>query len=72
MQQSQYGGKEKQKSNRWGYHKVLGVPRLERTIRDNDVAGVVTGLAWTSVGGDILLSNLWFLRVKEHWQLQEI
>jgi ATP-dependent Lon protease len=33
---------------------VLGVPRLERTNTSNDVAGVVTGLAWTSVGGDIL------------------
>jgi ATP-dependent Lon protease len=35
--------------------KVLGVPRLERDkYETNDVAGVVTGLAWTSVGGDIL------------------
>jgi ATP-dependent Lon protease len=35
--------------------KVLGVPRLERDkYESNDVAGVVTGLAWTSVGGDIL------------------
>jgi PDZ domain-containing secreted protein len=35
--------------------KVLGVPRLERDkYENNDVAGVVTGLAWTSVGGDIL------------------
>lgn len=34
---------------------VLGVPRLERDkYESNDVAGVVTGLAWTSVGGDIL------------------
>ncbi|MGK0295827.1 MAG: ATP-dependent Lon protease, partial [Ulvibacter sp.] len=34
---------------------VLGVPRLERDkYENNDVAGVVTGLAWTSVGGDIL------------------
>ncbi len=33
----------------------LGVPRLERDkYENNDVAGVVTGLAWTSVGGDIL------------------
>jgi ATP-dependent Lon protease len=38
--------------------KVLGVPRLERDkYESNDVAGVVTGLAWTSVGGDILLLN---------------
>ncbi len=35
--------------------KVLGAPRLERDkYENNDVAGVVTGLAWTSVGGDIL------------------
>ncbi|HJS01554.1 MAG TPA: endopeptidase La [Flavobacterium sp.] len=34
---------------------VLGVPRLERDkYESNEVAGVVTGLAWTSVGGDIL------------------
>ncbi|MFT5581293.1 MAG: ATP-dependent Lon protease [Psychromonas sp.] len=32
----------------------LGAPR-EKTVYDNNkVAGVVTGLAWTSVGGDIL------------------
>ena len=35
--------------------KVLGPPRMERDkYENNDVAGVVTGLAWTSVGGDIL------------------
>ena len=35
--------------------KVLGPPRLERDkYESNEVAGVVTGLAWTSVGGDIL------------------
>ena len=35
--------------------KVLGSPRLERDKSEgNEVAGVVTGLAWTSVGGDIL------------------
>ena len=35
--------------------KVLGVARMERDkYENNDVAGVVTGLAWTSVGGDIL------------------
>lgn len=34
---------------------VLGPPRLERDkYENNEVAGVVTGLAWTSVGGDIL------------------
>ncbi|WP_298154937.1 endopeptidase La [Flavobacterium sp.] len=35
--------------------KILGVPKLERDKSEsNEVAGVVTGLAWTSVGGDIL------------------
>ena len=35
--------------------KVLGAPRFDRDrVTDNSVAGVVTGLAWTSVGGDIL------------------
>ncbi|MCM4161206.1 endopeptidase La [Antarcticibacterium flavum] len=34
---------------------ILGSPRLERDkYENNDVAGVVTGLAWTQVGGDIL------------------
>lgn len=34
---------------------VLGSPKLERNkYENNDVAGVVTGLAWTRVGGDIL------------------
>ncbi len=34
---------------------ILGPPKLERDkYENNDVAGVVTGLAWTSVGGDIL------------------
>ena len=34
---------------------ILGVPRLERDkYENNQVAGVVTGLAWTHVGGDIL------------------
>ncbi|TRO63282.1 endopeptidase La [Christiangramia sabulilitoris] len=34
---------------------ILGSPKMERDkYENNDVAGVVTGLAWTSVGGDIL------------------
>ena len=34
---------------------VLGSPKMERDkYENNEVAGVVTGLAWTSVGGDIL------------------
>lgn len=34
---------------------ILGTPRMERDkAESNEVAGVVTGLAWTAVGGDIL------------------
>ncbi len=34
---------------------ILGASHLERNkYENNEVAGVVTGLAWTSVGGDIL------------------
>ncbi|AGC78164.1 ATP-dependent Lon protease [Nonlabens dokdonensis] len=34
---------------------VLGSPKMQRDkYENNDVAGVVTGLAWTRVGGDIL------------------
>ncbi|MFD2518983.1 endopeptidase La [Salinimicrobium flavum] len=34
---------------------VLGRPKMERDkYEDNETAGVVTGLAWTQVGGDIL------------------
>ncbi|NND52546.1 MAG: endopeptidase La [Flavobacteriaceae bacterium] len=34
---------------------VLGSPKMERDkYENNEVAGVVTGLAWTRVGGDIL------------------
>jgi ATP-dependent Lon protease len=34
---------------------ILGSPKLQRDkYENNEVAGVVTGLAWTSVGGDIL------------------
>lgn len=34
--------------------KILGPGRAKDSYEDNSVAGVVTGLAWTSVGGDIL------------------
>jgi ATP-dependent Lon protease len=34
--------------------KILGIGRTRTKYLNNDVAGVVTGLAWTSVGGDIL------------------
>ncbi len=34
---------------------ILGAPKLKANLYENNqVAGVVTGLAWTSVGGDIL------------------
>lgn len=35
-------------------NKILGVGRPKTKYLNNDIAGVVTGLAWTSVGGDIL------------------
>ncbi|HLC83011.1 MAG TPA: endopeptidase La, partial [Bacteroidia bacterium] len=34
--------------------KILGPAHAKDRYQGNDVAGVVTGLAWTSVGGDIL------------------
>ncbi|MBZ9653103.1 endopeptidase La [Psychroflexus montanilacus] len=34
--------------------KILGPSRPRNAYENNDVAGVVTGLAWTSVGGEIL------------------
>ena len=35
--------------------RILGAPIYDKDLyEDNNVAGVVTGLAWTSVGGDIL------------------
>ena len=38
-----------------GIIEVLGTPKLERNrYENNNIAGVVTGLAWTRVGGDIL------------------
>lgn len=33
---------------------ILGAGRIRTKYDNNDVAGVVTGLAWTSAGGDIL------------------
>jgi ATP-dependent Lon protease len=35
-------------------HAILGAGRERTKYDNNDVPGVVTGLAWTSVGGDIL------------------
>jgi len=34
---------------------ILGAPMFDKDLyEDNEIAGVVTGLAWTAVGGDIL------------------
>ncbi len=35
-------------------HKILGPGISKEKYSNNDIAGVVTGLAWTSAGGDIL------------------
>lgn len=36
-------------------HEILGAPRFSKDkYEDNQTAGVVTGLAWTAVGGEIL------------------
>jgi ATP-dependent Lon protease len=41
--------------NKKEVEKILGAPIYDKDLYEgNDVAGVVTGLAWTSVGGDIL------------------
>ena len=37
-----------------GLQKILGPARLKDKYEGNDFVGVVTGLAWTAVGGDIL------------------
>jgi len=43
------------KLNKETLKEILGAPRLERDkYENNNTAGVVTGLAWTQVGGDIL------------------
>ncbi|HEY8929636.1 MAG TPA: endopeptidase La [Mucilaginibacter sp.] len=41
--------------NKKDVEKILGAPIYDKDLYEgNNVAGVVTGLAWTSVGGDIL------------------
>ncbi len=48
-------GKTKKKIEVADIQKILGIERVEKeSYQDNSVAGVVTGLAWTSVGGEIL------------------
>ncbi|OYQ31955.1 endopeptidase La [Flavobacterium cyanobacteriorum] len=50
--------------------KILGVPKMERDKYENtDVAGVVTGLAWTSVGGDILYIESILSKGKGHMSM---
>jgi ATP-dependent Lon protease len=49
------GNKERRKISREDVLRILGIERVEKeSYQNNDVAGVVTGLAWTSVGGEIL------------------
>ncbi len=46
-------------------HKYLGVPKfLPEVERDKDEVGVVTGLAWTETGGDILYIEATTMRGK--------
>lgn len=45
--------------------KILGAPRYQRDRNiDNEIAGVVTGLAWTAVGGEILFIEVSLSRGK--------
>ncbi|MGV3630279.1 MAG: endopeptidase La [Bacteroidota bacterium] len=48
------GEKYEQKVQSGNLHAILGIGRPKTKYLNNDIAGVVTGLAWTSVGGDIL------------------
>ncbi len=48
-------GKFNKKPSAQDIEKILGVPKFSRDeYEGNDFAGVVTGLAWTQVGGEIL------------------
>ena len=50
-----YGNKPKVSMSAKVIEEVLGKNKIEKDLyENNDVAGVVTGLAWTAVGGDIL------------------
>jgi ATP-dependent Lon protease len=52
---------------------ILGPEKVHRDIYENNhVAGVVTGLAWTSVGGIFFLLSLQFLMEKGNSLLLEI
>lgn len=47
-------GEEIPKINEESIVKILGPSHVRDKYQGNDIAGVVTGLAWTQVGGDIL------------------
>lgn len=50
--------KDEEASDKMGIEEIRGILGAPKFINDlyegNDIAGIVTGLAWTSVGGDIL------------------
>ncbi len=49
---------------------ILGIPRIQRdSLVNNEVAGVVTGLAWTRVGGEILFVEVSLSKGKGHLKL---
>ncbi len=47
-------GEEMPKISEENVVKILGPSHIKDKYQGNDIAGVVTGLAWTQVGGDIL------------------
>jgi ATP-dependent Lon protease len=47
-------GEESPKIDIEGLNKILGPAHIKDKYQGNDIAGVVTGLAWTQVGGEIL------------------
>ncbi|MDA9110950.1 endopeptidase La [Bacteroidia bacterium] len=50
-----YGNEPKPTITATQIEEILGKDKIEKDLYEtNDIAGVVTGLAWTSVGGDIL------------------
>ena len=50
-----YGNEPKPTITAAQIEEILGKDKIEKELYEtNDIAGVVTGLAWTSVGGDIL------------------
>lgn len=48
----------------------LGAGRTRTKYDNNDVAGVVTGLAWTAAGGDILLLKVSCLKETVSYRLR--